>query len=351
MTHPTRNHPLSAMKTAIQRIILSLGLASIAQAAPNVADEMLTDVTPRGFSVVWTTNEPATASLSVFSDAAGTIPVAGAAVEAHQMVNGSGSVRVSAENLGVMKASVSNLASDTIYYYRTVSMSKADSTTTTGPPTPARTARQPLRTQAAQGYIPLANPLLKFDAFLPDGTTPAEGALLIVTVPGAASPVSAFAGGDGVPAPTVIVDLNNLYDAATRDTLVVRGGEAVTLTLEMGSFGREKLPFFLPGTDSLARVQDPHLTPVADSPPVVKPRVTTSGLAQVFLDFPATKGKIYEVQYTQSLDSDSWVPVTPAIPAEGPRIFWYDNGAPRTSSHPMTAPVRFYRIRELSTAP
>ena len=100
------------MNTSVTAITITLGLAAFVEAAPGIANETLTDLTPRGFSVVWTSTEPATASLEVFGDAAGTVPVATALITSHPTENNSGSVREAAEDLGVMKANVSNLAAD-----------------------------------------------------------------------------------------------------------------------------------------------------------------------------------------------------------------------------------------------
>lgn len=320
-------------------------------AAPAASPGIVTDVTPRGFSVVWTTDEPAAASLEIYTDAAGTNPVPAAVVTPHPAANDSGNVREAAEALGVMKVAVTGLEADTEYYYRSISTGRGGSGAATGPVRPARTADLPLRAEAAPALVPLANPVLRFDLYLPDGVTPAEGALLLVEIPGAAAPVSAFAGGGGLPAPTVLADLNNLYAADTGDTLAVRGGEPITLTLEFGTRGRESYPFHLPAGDSLAGTVDPSLTPSPDGPPVILPRRTSEGLAQVFLDFPVSAGLVYQMEFDDSLGPGPWQPAGPAFPAEGARALLYDNGPPVTDGHPDDASSRFYRLRDIGTAP
>lgn len=322
-------------------------LAAALQASPPPGGERVTDITPRGFSVVWNSASPAAAGLRVFSDAAGTVLVADAVITPHPTANGSETVREAAEAIGVMKVGVSNLAADTTYHIRTVTTSNADFSSTLGPLREVRTARQPLRARSNAGLTPLANPLLKFDLYLPDGFTPAAGALLIVDVPGASSPVSAFAGGDGLAVPAAIVDLNNLYAAGTGETLRINGGEAVNLILEMGVHGRESLPFFLPHGDSLAQVRDPQLVDTTDAPLALKVRRNATGVAQVFLDFPVSPGGIYQIQRSDTMDALSWTPVPPAIPAENTRLFWYDNGGPEATTGLSGVPSRFYRLHDL----
>jgi hypothetical protein len=60
---------------------------------------------------------------------------------------------------------------------------------------------------------PIANDLLQFDLYQPDGTTAAAGTLLLITAPElAAHPLTAFVG-EHANAPTAIVDGNNFFDA------------------------------------------------------------------------------------------------------------------------------------------
>lgn len=323
-------------------------MAGCLHASQPSGGERITDITPRGFSVVWNSASPAAADLRVFSDAAGTIPVANAVVAPHPTANGSETVREAAEAIGVLKVGVSNLAADTTYHIRTVTTSNADFTSIFGPLRPVRTAKQPLRARAAAGLTPLANPLLKFDLYLPDGVTPAAGALLMVEVPGAVSPVSAFVGGDGLAAPVAIVDLNNLYAVGDGETLRINGGEAVNLILEMGVHGRESLPFFLPHGDSFAKVCDPQLVATPGAPPALMVRRNSTGVAQVFLDFPVKPGRIYQVQQSNTLEALSWTPIPPAVPAEASRLFLYDNGSPAAATGLSNVPVRFYRLHDLT---
>ena len=326
---------------SIHFLFSSMVCVATAQAAPTVTNEIVTDITPGSFCVVWTTDEAATGSLEIYADAAGTTPVTDAVITAHPTVSGSGSVRESAEDRGIMKVKVSNLTPETLYYYRSVSVSKTDYTETQGSLSSAQTVRVALRALTSPALTPLASPLVRFDFYLPDGITPAAGGLLIAEIPGAASPISAFVGGNSRPAPTVILDLNNLYDATTRETLPVSGNEPLTLTLEMGSSGRETLQFYLPSHHSTATVRDPQLTDYPLVAPVAMARNTSAGLAQVFVEFPAIEGHIVQIEYGASTVDLPWTAVTPAMIAQGDRLLWYDNGTPRTTSHPAVAGRRF----------
>lgn len=318
---------------------------TLAWAAPAISNEAVSDITSAGFSVIWNTNEAATASIEVFSDPGGTTPVATAVITPHPTDNESGAVREAAEDIGVMKVGVANLDPDTTYYYRTVSTSKGDFTSTTGPLNSAHTATMPLLA-ALSVLTPVSNPLIKFDIYLPDGTTPADGGMLIVDIPGAASPVTAFAGGSGAGSPTAIVDLNNLFDDTTGNTLTLAGGEEATFTIDMGSSGREEFTFYLPENGALPVIRDPQLTPNADDPPIIQPRITSAGVAQVFLDFPVTEGQTYEVRYADEAGVSGWTTVSPALIADGFRLFWEDHGEPETASPPSMTPRRLYRLRE-----
>ncbi len=62
------------------------------------------------------------------------------------------------------------------------------------------------------------------------------------------------------------------------------------------------------------------------------------------IEFSATPGRTYAVQYSSTMTN--WQTVVPTITAPANRVQWYDDGPPKTQSKP-TSGSRFYRIIEL----
>ena len=86
----------------------------------------------------------------------------------------------------------------------------------------------------------------------------------------------------------------------------------------------------------------------------VSPTVTGTELAlnstnlingRVLIEFTATPGRTYAVQYSSNLLF--WATVVPSIVAPANRVQWYDDGPPKTESKPFTVGSRFYRVIEL----
>ena len=78
------------------------------------------------FSVVWKSDEPSAPSIIVYDDTYTDI------IDTLVITNES-AVHNLAEDLGVMKVRVTNLALDTQYYFQTVTVSNTDGTTVTFP--------------------------------------------------------------------------------------------------------------------------------------------------------------------------------------------------------------------------
>lgn len=70
-----------------------------------------------------------------------------------------------------------------------------------------------------------------------------------------------------------------------------------------------------------------------------------NGRLATLLEFPATLGKTYFIQYKNSMNED-WKTVFPAIVARANRIQWIDSGPPSTGIAPgeLGAKMRFYRV-------
>lgn len=231
-------------------------------APPTVRDLIVTDVTPRSFSVAWTTDEPATAGIQVFVAPACIEPLANVIVVSHPTVSNNPAIRQAAELAGVMKVRVTNLAADTEYCFQTLTTSKSTSEVAVAPAVPGlvRTARGVRRVQRLQPTDPLrpfSNDLVRFPTFQADPALVAEGALIVVSAPDASAPVSGFVG-DGIPAPDALVDLNNLFGGDSGESLDLRGGERLVIRQLRGLRGASLFRFReAPADEDLAEVKDP----------------------------------------------------------------------------------------------
>lgn len=65
----------------------------------------------------------------------------------------------------------------------------------------------------------------------------------------------------------------------------------------------------------------------------------------MLIEFPTKIGSRYRVQY--SSDMKDWKDVHPLVRAAGSRVQWYDQGAPKTETHPSEHANRWYRVVEL----
>jgi len=75
-----------------------------------VADNLfVTDVTTVSFSAIWSTNEPCTAGIEVYSDSSGATQVLGISITPHPVLSGSLAIKTAAEDSGVMKVMVTGL--------------------------------------------------------------------------------------------------------------------------------------------------------------------------------------------------------------------------------------------------
>ena len=117
------------------------------------------------------------------------------------------------------------------YFFQTETRSTSTGETLVAPAVPlaVQTEIHTVRAKTEGAVlVPFSNDLLIFPSLLPDGVSPAAGALLVVTVTGARHPVSGFVG-DGVPAPHALLDMNNFFGATTNATLDLMGNEVLTI--------------------------------------------------------------------------------------------------------------------------
>lgn len=227
---------------------------------PEVNHIMVTDVTTVSFSVIWATSEASTASLEVFEDEAGTIPVT-AAIEPHPVESGDATIAAAAQNNGVMKVRVTGLEAGTIYYFQTISTSISTNDTAYYPGSaPFRSVQTELETvrtyTSGADVLPFSNDVIIKDCYLEDGTTPAEGSLLIATVKGANHPVTAFVG-DGVAPPAALIDLNNVFSRDFSENLDLQSGENLTLVNFRGMSGYSIVTHEVPDDLSMCEVKPP----------------------------------------------------------------------------------------------
>jgi len=139
---------------------------------PEVDHVMVTDVTTRSFSVIWAASEASTADLEVYEDEAGT--VLDAVITPHPIESGDDTIKTAAEDNGVMKVRVTGLASDTTYYFMTITTSKLTEETTDYPDAAmsVTTESETVRTyESGEDTLPFSNDPIIEPCYLNDGTT------------------------------------------------------------------------------------------------------------------------------------------------------------------------------------
>jgi hypothetical protein len=229
---------------------------------PVVSHLMVTDVTTVSFSVIWASSEASTADIEVYEDADGTIAVADAIITPHPVndpINAS-SIVEAAENSGVMKVMVTGLQADTTYFFKTITTSISTDDITEEPAaapfSAVTTELATVRTYLdGTDVLPFSNDVIIEPCYLEDGTTPADGSLLIATVAGGHHPITAFIG-DGVDSPYALIDLNNMFSRETFENLDLHNGENLTLLNFRGINGNSVVTHEVPVDNSLAEIKD-----------------------------------------------------------------------------------------------
>jgi len=206
---------------------------------PLLSEPVITDVTDRAFSLIWTTVQQGQPLIEVYSDAAATSPVTGTSLTFNEPVTGNpalsgidrqtskNSIAQSAKSLGIVKVSIAGLNPDTDYFVKFGVQADVTDEITLCPdagsgfcPAPAglltiHTAKQPVRESSITELF-VNDPLQVLNI------TAQPGELIIAGVETSRYPVSAFVG-DGAPAPYALIDLNNLYSAANSQSLQLNG--------------------------------------------------------------------------------------------------------------------------------
>lgn len=224
---------------------------------PDVSHVMPTDVTPVSFSVIWVSGEPGTADTDVFEDQNGNIPVTGAITIPHPTDSDDEAIKTSSENNGVMKVLVTGLEPGKTYYFRTITTSKSTSETTVTALEPVTTAQNIVRTMQRSGdVVPFSNDVIYEPCYLDDGTTPAEGTLLVATAAGAQYPLTAFVG-DGVSLPYALIDMNNFFDRQSGENSDLARGANLTLLNFRGMAGNSIVVHKVPEDNLMSEVKSP----------------------------------------------------------------------------------------------
>lgn len=191
----------------------------------DISDVTVTDVTTRAFSVVWVSDEPITsATVHVFSDLEGTVEIS------NDLVIDLISPEVALNN-GISKVDISGLTAGTTYYINTETQGDTSGSvifpSSTEILVDVKTAATTTRENADGGLI--ANDLIMYEIFEPDGVTASQGTLMVLKIPSISSyPLTAFVG-EGFSIPLAVVDLNNIFDSSTNTSASVPEGSVLEI--------------------------------------------------------------------------------------------------------------------------
>ena len=212
--------------TTIAAILLA---AAGSRAAPQITTTpVAADVTDRSFAIVWEANEAVRGTLHLFIDENGAAPI-----DAANGIVSDSAGYPGAEISGTVRVRAMGLPSDTDVFYQVQTTSVANSSVTLWPASPPFPS---VRLQAT-ATISTQNDLGEVKVRAAGGTGPAPGSVVLIDVPGAAFPVTAFVGEAGT-TDAAIVDLNNLFDENVGfGGFVVQGGEVASITVLGGKRG------------------------------------------------------------------------------------------------------------------
>ncbi len=230
-------------------------------AAPDTLAVRVTDVTPNSLSLVWMSDIPAEPSVQVFTDPAMANEIT-SQVKVVPMPCASTDVAAAAKQKNLFKARVEGLEPQTDYYVRAVNTDETDATSSSvSALQKATTGKEAASyTHDSNGLpVPFSNDLAIFQAYTPPDAAdqqPGLGDIVLLEIPNAAYPISAFVG-DGVLTPEGAIDLNNLFgpDGAA---LFVANREKAVLTIYRGGTLSNLVHYrWVPASSGLTEVQEP----------------------------------------------------------------------------------------------
>ena len=233
------------LKPWIQFICLMLAAAVgiTAKAELTVTEEIVTDVTPTSFSVLWIADEAATSGVNVFYDVLGAEPVVNVVVDLQYTESNDLALAMQAEDHAVLRVRVSGLRANTAYFYQTTTTFKQGGTVTLFPAVGPLPSVLTLDKSFSQSNESLGAQILQSDGF-----SSATGSVLLIEVPGSVSPISHMVG-DGFSVDTAAINLANFYDTDTASNLMLHGSEAVTLSVVGGLLGQTEQSNIIPTND------------------------------------------------------------------------------------------------------
>lgn len=116
---------------------------------------------------------------------------------------------------------------------------------------------------------------------------------------------------------------------------------AASVNLQIEYYRANRLPIPQPAF----LVQESTPLSVTATGPVITINTNTLVAGRFLIEFSATPGGRYAVQYSSNMTN--WKTADPIITAPANRVQWYDDGPPKTESKPTTVGSRFYRIMVL----
>lgn len=196
---------------------------------PILSDSLITDVSDRSFSLIWTTDQPGTASVEVYTDAAGTQPATGIITTRYPLNTGDPSLNglqretsrqdivQAARDMGIVKVRIHGLSADTSYYLK-FGVENAALESTLCPDAgaiycPDQSTTMPMLQTSRELKRTFQNPgeqVFQNDVLIQGDIEITAGEIIIVNSEHSRYPVSVFAG-DGASLPYCLVDLNNLF--------------------------------------------------------------------------------------------------------------------------------------------
>lgn len=231
---------LRQMATGFLRGGLVAVFLAATPAYADVADVVISDVTTRAFSVVWSSSEAVQLTSSI-DDSFTTVQVFTAS-------DGTGDIsenlvlKLESDDVALMQGIVKfdvvdddvddviELRPDTTFYLRTTTVGGSGTVVFPADGDDLLEVRTAMTTRKGDDDgNPIVNDVIYHEILDPDGTTPGDGSLLMVRVPSiSAYPLTAFVA-DGFASPGTAVDMNNIFDDVTGESARVPAGAVVEI--------------------------------------------------------------------------------------------------------------------------
>ncbi len=236
------NRLTKVIQSAIQKIALATfvvtatGLSSVGAEIAILSNPVVSDVTDRSFSLIWTTDRAGEFTLELYSNQAGTQQVNGFNISNYGIKTASSLFPTSVDTLnktaivsaletkGIVKVVVSGLPENTTYYIKYGVVDNATSEVTncpdSGPAYCLDSATELLTVHTEKKVIRelSASELLLNDVILHIDATAQQGEIILISTEASSYPTSAIIG-DVVPAPYALIDLNNYFDAVSNESV------------------------------------------------------------------------------------------------------------------------------------